>query len=96
MIYAELERLAREPLGPSELETAKTRLITHFMRELRPPAGKAEALGHYETTVGDYRQLFAVADGYRAVTAADVARVVAMYLTPQRRTVVIAMPTNHK
>ena len=49
---------------PHELDTAKTRLLTHFWRELRPQAGKAEALGHYETTVGDYRKLFAVADGY--------------------------------
>jgi zinc protease len=96
IIYAELERLAKEPLAAHELETAKTRLLTHFMRELRPPAGKAEALGHYETTVGDYRQLFAVADGYRAVTAEDVARVAATYLVQQRRTVVVAVPSNHK
>ena len=57
---------AAEPLEPHELDTAKTRLLTHFWRELRPQAGKAEALGHYETTVGDYRKLFAVADGYRS------------------------------
>jgi zinc protease len=96
LVYAELEQLATQPLGAHELETAKTRLLTHFMRELRPQAGKAEALGHYETTVGDYRKLFAVADGYRAVTGADVARVAATYLTEARRTVVIAVPSNHK
>jgi zinc protease len=96
IVYAEIEHLATQPLGAHELETAKTRLLTHFMRELRPPAGKAEALGHYETTVGDYRKLFAVADGYRAVTAADVARVAATYLTEVRRTVVVAVPSNHK
>ena len=75
-MYEELERLGTRPLEPHELDTAKTRLCTHFWRELRPQAGKAEALGHYETTVGDYRKLFAVADGYTAVTAADVERVV--------------------
>lgn len=96
IVYEELERLATQPLGAHELDTAKTRLLTHFMRELRPQAGKAEALGHYETTVGDYRKLFAVADGYRAVVAADVARVAATYLTKARRTVVIAVPSNHK
>jgi zinc protease len=96
IVYAELERLANEPLGAHELDTAKTRLLTHFMRELRPQAGKAEALGHYETTVGDYRKLFAVADGYRAVVAADVARVAATYLTKARRTVAIAVPSNSK
>ena len=70
-----------------------TRLLTHFWRELRPSSGKAEALGHYQTTVGDYQKLFAVADGYSAVTAAEVQRVVKQYLRPERRTVVIATPS---
>ena len=92
MIYEELERIGSQPLEAHELDTAKTRLLTHFWRELRPQAGKAEALGHYQTTVGDYRKLFGVADGYRAVGAADVARMVRTYLQPQRRTVVVATP----
>jgi zinc protease len=96
IVYEELARLANEPLQPHELETARTRLITHFMRELRPQAGKAEALGHYETTVGDYRKLFAVADSYRAVVAEDVARVAKTYLTERRRTVVTATPSETK
>jgi zinc protease len=92
IVYDELDKLGSQPLEPHELDTAKTRLLTHFWRELRPSAGKAEALGHYETTVGDYRKLFAVADGYKAVTAADVERVVRAYLRPERRTVAIAVP----
>jgi zinc protease len=96
IVYEELERLVKEPLQPHELDTAKTRLLTHFMRELRPSSGKAEALGHYETTIGDYRKLFAVADGYRAVTAADIARAVAHYFTPSRRTVVLGVPSAKK
>ncbi|MGZ3406906.1 MAG: M16 family metallopeptidase [Polyangia bacterium] len=94
IVYEELTRLGDKPLEPHELDTAKTRLLTHFWRELRPQAGKAEALGHYETTVGDYRKLFAVADGYKAVTAADIQRVVKQYLRPQRRTVAIATPSD--
>ncbi|MDB4967434.1 MAG: processing peptidase [Myxococcales bacterium] len=93
MIYEELDRLGTQPLEMHELDTAKTRLLTHFWRELRPSSGKAEALGHYETTVGDYKQLFAVAGGYSAVTAADVARVVKAYLRAERRTVVTATPS---
>jgi zinc protease len=92
MVYEELERLGAQPLESHELDTARTRLCTHFWRELRPSSGKAEALGHYETTVGDYRKLFAVADGYAAVGASDVARVVRAYLRPERRTVVVATP----
>ncbi len=96
IVYAELEKLGKEPLEPHELDTAKTRLLTHFWRELRPSAGKAEALGHYETTVGDYRKLFAVADGYKNVTAADIESVVRKYLRPERRTVAVATPAPAK
>jgi zinc protease len=94
IIYEELDKLGAKPLEPHELDTAKTRLLTHFWRELRPQAGKAEALGHYETTVGDYRKLFAVADGYKNVTAAEIQRVVKQYLRAERRTVVIATPSD--
>jgi zinc protease len=66
------------------------------MRELRPQAGKAEALGHYQTTAGDYRKLFAVADGYRNVSAADVERVARTYLQATRRTVIIGTPNKGK
>lgn len=96
IVYEELDKLGTEPLLLHELDTAKTRLLTHFWRELRPQAGKAEALGHYETTVGDYRKLFAVADGYEAVAAVDIARVVRAYLRPERRTVAIAVPSEKR
>jgi zinc protease len=92
IVYDELARLATQPLAPHELDTAKTRLLTHFWRELRPQSGKAEALGHYQTTAGDYRKLFAVAGGYREVTAADIERVARSYLVAERRTVVTATP----
>jgi zinc protease len=93
IIYDQIAELGSAPLRPGELESARTRLETRFWRDLRPQGGKAEALGHFETTVGDYRRLFDVADAYRAVSGADVARVVGRYLTADRRTVVMATPT---
>ncbi len=54
--------------------------------------GKAEALGHYETALGDFRKVTALAERLAAVTADDVARVVRAYLRPERRTIVIAEP----
>jgi zinc protease len=93
IVYAQLAALAAGPLKPGELEGARTRLQTRFWRDLRPQGGKAEALGHYQTTAGDYRRLFKVADAFRAVSAADVARVAGRYLTADRRTVVVATPT---
>jgi zinc protease len=89
-IDVELATLGRERPGTDELETAKTRLETRFWRELRPQSGKAEALGHYHTTAGDYRRLFGVAEALRRVTDEDVMRVAARYLVPERRTVVTA------
>jgi zinc protease len=90
LVDEEIVRLQAEPLRPDELQTAKTRLETRFWRELRPQSGKAEALGHYHTTAGDYRRLFGVADAYRRVTEEDVARVARHYLRRERRTVITA------
>jgi zinc protease len=90
LIDDELERLRTRPLHPGELATAKTRLETRFWRELRPNSGKAEALGHFENTAGDYRRLFTVADSLRRVGDDDVQRVARRYLVPSRRTVIVA------
>ncbi len=92
LVYEEIARLGGEALRPGELDTARTRLETRLWRELRPQGGKAEALGHYHTTAGDYRRLFAVADSYRRVTEDDVRRAAREVLAPARRTVVIAVP----
>jgi zinc protease len=89
LIYDEFRNFA---LKPGELETARTRLLTRFWRELRPQSGKAEALGHYQTTAGDYRRLFDVASALERVTAAEVEAVVPRYLVESARTVVIATP----
>jgi zinc protease len=89
LVYDELEGFT---VRPGELETARTRLLTRFWRELRPQAGKAEALGHYQTTTGDYRRLFAVADALESVKADEVAAVAARYLKSTARTVVVATP----
>jgi zinc protease len=92
VVGEELENLARGPIATAELETARTRLLTRLLRELRTQAGKAEALGHYHTTAGDYRRLFQVESAYRGVTADHVRRAAAEWLRPERRTVVLAEP----
>jgi len=89
IVYDELARFAPTAV---ELETARTRLQTRFWRELRPQAGKAEALGHYQTTAGDYRRLFEVAEALERVSGDDVTRVAQRYLVAEARTVVIATP----
>ena len=93
LLYRELELFSAPPPTAEELTTAKTRLLTRLYRELRPGAGKAEALGHFHVSCGDYRRLFSVADAYSRVTAEEVQRVAAYTFDPARRTVLVAEPS---
>jgi zinc protease len=96
VIYDGIASLESGPIDEAELETARVRLETRFLRALRSQDGKAEDLGQYHTTVGDYRRLFSVDAAYRAVTLEDVRRVIRTYLQPSQRTVVVALPPNRR
>ena len=85
-------REAPERALAAEVDKAKAIAETDFWSQLVDVDGKAEALGHYETALGDFRRLGALAERLTAVSAADVARVVRAYLVPARRTIVIAEP----
>jgi len=76
----------------AEVDKAKAIAETDFWSQLVDVDGKAEALGHFETALDDFRKLDALAARLGAVTAADVARVVRAYFVPARRTIVIAEP----
>ena len=89
---AELAQFAERPPNKAEVEKAKAIAETDFWTSLVDLDGKAEALGHYETALGDFRKVNAIAERLAAVTADDVARVVRGYLRPERRTIVIAQP----
>jgi predicted Zn-dependent peptidase len=91
-IDAVLERLATEPVPAAELAKAKRQLEAEHVRTMKTVSGKANQLGFFEAVVGDHRALFRLVDEWNAVTAADVQRVVARYLVPTRRTVVVLEP----
>ncbi len=91
-VDAALATLAREPASAAELDKARSLVETDFWTGLVDADGKAEALGHYETTLGDFRMLTEVAARLATVSAADVQRAVATYLTPSQRTLVVAEP----
>ena len=92
LIDREIAALVETPPSAAEVEKAKALAETDFWSALADVDGKAEALGHYETALGDFRRLDALATRLTAVTAADVARAVRAYLVPARRTIVIAEP----
>ena len=79
-------------IDPSELAKAKNLTETDFWAQLVDADGKAEALGHHETALGDFRTLAELGARLAAVTVDDVARVLATYLVPEARTIVVAEP----
>jgi zinc protease len=91
-IDRELAAMAEQPPHHAEVEKAKAIAETDFWTSLVDVDGKAEALGHYETALGDFRKVNAMAQRLAAVTDDDVARCVRSYLRTERRTVVIAEP----
>src|SRR4029079_9161314 len=92
VIDRELARMAEQPPSPAEVEKAKAIAETDFWTSLVDVDGKAEALGHYETALGDFRKVNAIAARLPAVSAEDVARCVRSYLRADHRTIVIAEP----
>jgi zinc protease len=92
VIDGELAKMAEQPPARAEVEKAKAIAETDFWQSLVDVDGKAEALGHYETALGDFRKVSAIAERLAAVTVEDVARVVRAYLQAARRTIVIAEP----
>jgi zinc protease len=93
---AEIDRviadLAERGADEAEVQKAKNLTETDFWSALVDADGKAEALGHHETALGDFRTLNDLADRLAAVTATDLKRVVREYLVPRTRTVIIAEP----
>src|SRR4029077_2543120 len=92
LVDSELARMIDHPPGALEVEKAKAIAETDFWTSLVDVDGKAEALGHYETALGDFRKVSAIAERLAAVTTDDVARCVRAYLRADHRTVVIAEP----
>ena len=87
-----LAELADRPVGSEELDKVRSVVETDFWTELEGVDGRAEALGHYQTVLGDYRRLFDMAAALARVDAADVQRAIRQYLVPDRRSTVIVDP----
>jgi zinc protease len=94
-IDRELAAMAEQPPRHAEVEKAKAIAETDFWTSLVDVDGKAEAIGHYETALGDFRKVTTIAERLAAVSVEDVARCVRSYLRPERRTIVIAEPESN-
>ncbi len=89
----ELAAMCSDPPSEAEVEKAKAVAETDFWSSLVEVDGKAEALGHHQIVMGDFRSLMSQAQALAQVTPADVARVVRQYLQKDQRNVVIAEPS---
>jgi zinc protease len=91
VLYAEVERLIKEPLPDRELQKAKNQIESEFIFAQDSAHNLAEMLGKYES-VATWKLLDGFVDGVRKVTAADVQRVAQKYLVKENRTVAILVP----
>ena len=80
--------LATHPISAQEMEKVRSATETNFWLELETAEGKAEALGHYQATQGDFSALFQTANALAKVTATDLTRVASTYLTKQKKTTI--------
>ncbi len=88
-IYQELDRLAREPVSPEELEMVRNRLRTDRLRYLKENSGLARMLTYYQTVAGDWRYLVTYDDFIAEVTPNDIMQVASRYFRPENRTVAV-------
>ncbi len=86
-IDAELERLRKEPVSPSELKNAKTRIRADFIRRLNSNRGLAEILSYFEAALGDFRYLEDYLNTIDRVTPEDILQAAKAHLTRENRTV---------
>jgi zinc protease len=85
-VAAEIDRLKREPVTAKELARAKKQVEAGFVYSKDSIRSLAQQLGYYNT-VSSWRYLSTYLERARAVTAADLQRVAATYLTENSRTV---------
>jgi zinc protease len=92
VVDIELDRLRGEEIDATELERAKRQVESQFVYSSEGVTNQAYWLGQWDI-VDSWRRAELLPDEIRSVTAADVQRVAAEYLVPERRTVGRLEPT---
>lgn len=88
-IYAELDRLKKEPVGEVELDKVRNRLVTDQLRQLRSNSGLARLLTSYQSLSGNWRYLVTFAQEIERISAEDIKEVANRYFVPTNRNVVV-------
>jgi predicted Zn-dependent peptidase len=88
-VYAELEKLKKEPVKKQELEKIINQLRAEFIRELNSNSGLASRLSYYEIIAGDYRYMTRYIEMIEKVTPKDIMEAAKKFLTEENRTVAV-------
>jgi predicted Zn-dependent peptidase len=92
-VYAEIARIAESGPDEVELERVRNQLQAGTVRRLESNFGLALQLAGSASMYGDWRTTFHYEERMAAVTADDVRRVAARYLTSENRTVATLVKT---
>nr|WP_315053018.1 pitrilysin family protein [uncultured Brevundimonas sp.] len=93
-LNAEIARLREQPISEAELTEAKNELVASALRGRETVDDRATALGFALINTGDASAADREIAQIQAVTAADVQRVAARYLTPQRQSTIRYLPAD--
>jgi len=91
-LLAEVDRLVKDGPTAAELSKAKNQLAAGFINRLSNIWGIGLSIGSAECVERDFNRFFSRVDAYQKVTADDVKRVGARYLTRSRLTVAVLVP----
>jgi zinc protease len=91
-IYAEIDRLKKEPIADWELQKSKNSTRRNFINGLQSSLSRAVTIGQYTVYYNEPGLINSRLDKVGAVTKEDVQRVANKYLADTNRTVVITTP----
>jgi len=91
-MWAEAERMKAEEVSPEELARQLVKIEHEEAGERMSMEGMAGKLGYYEC-LGNYKLSDTLTARLRAVTAADILRVMNKYFQPQKASIVIYRPS---
>ena len=86
-IDVELENIVRTPVSDEELNKAKKKMKMDFISSLDSNSELASVLSETELLLGDFRYFSNYIPQIEKVTASDIQRVAAKYLTKDKRTI---------
>jgi zinc protease len=95
VVFAELSKMATEPVTEAELSRAKRAMLAAFIFSKEDPHALADLIAQ-SVTLHDVNYLNSYLDKLLAVTPADIQRVAGKYLTQNQSVIVWSLPEGQK